>query len=256
MDNANCLWFGRFGQIALAGLVTGCLIDPLSRDPTQLCPSRISRSANRWRVSTFTNSGCRLCLQAWSPTGFRRTNRSSPKPVTPLTMSGPTHKPLGCTRSARCGKDPPRKAALSNVQLQRCPIEPSESMAGVTFLNEVITSEKLPTKEMLDCMRHCCECAGLCGQCAAHCLFLAGKHASASHQGLLHDCVEMCWLVECFMARASDHSSHVCRECTEICNLCSVACDELGHGDALMTKCAKACRSCATACEAVLATSA
>jgi len=122
-------------------------------------------------------------------------------------------------------------------------------------VNGLAIDEKMPSVEMLDCMKHCCECSGLCGQCAAHCLFLGGQHASVAHQGLLHDCSEMCALAECFMARASDHSGNVCRECAEICNLCAVACDELGHGDAMMTKCAQACRSCAIACEAVVGTS-
>ena len=114
--------------------------------------------------------------------------------------------------------------------------------------------EIMPTKEMLDCMKHCCECAGLCGQCAAHCLYLGGRHASAAHQGLLHDCSQMCALAECFMARASQHSGHVCQECAEICNLCAAACDKLGHGDAMLTKCAEVCRKCAVACEAVTGT--
>lgn len=107
----------------------------------------------------------------------------------------------------------------------------------------------MPSKDMLDCMKTCGECASMCNQCSHHCLHMGGEHAGPEHQGLMRDCAEICGLAACFMGRSSHHSGHLCQTLAEVCNACADSCERLGKGDEMMTRCAKVCRQCAGACE-------
>lgn len=106
-----------------------------------------------------------------------------------------------------------------------------------------------PSKDTLDCMKACGECATICAQTAHHCLHLGGPHASPEHHNLLLDCAGICGLSACFTARSSEHAGHICKECAEICTACADSCEKLAKGDKLMTQCAEACRRCAQTCE-------
>ena len=60
------------------------------------------------------------------------------------------------------------------------------------------------------------------------------------------DCADICRLTAAFIARGSDHVSHVLRECLEICQKCV---DECGcHPEDHCQQCAAACRDCVAAC--------
>ena len=61
----------------------------------------------------------------------------------------------------------------------------------------------MPSKDTLDCIKACGECASLCNQCSHHCLQMGGEHASPEHQGIMRDCAEICGLAACFMGRSS-----------------------------------------------------
>lgn len=106
-----------------------------------------------------------------------------------------------------------------------------------------------PSKDTLDCMKTCGECAAICAQTAHHCLHLGGPHAGPEHQGIMRDCAEVCAGAVLFMARDSHHAVEVCKQCVELCNECADACDTLAKGDATMKQCAEVCRRCAKACE-------
>ena len=110
-------------------------------------------------------------------------------------------------------------------------------------------SHELPSKETIDRMKICGECASLCSQCGFHCLHMGGPHASPEHQGIMRDCAEICGTAACFMSRNSHHAAHICQECVDICNECAESCDKLAKGDAMMSQCAELCRKCAKACE-------
>ncbi|MFA6046103.1 MAG: four-helix bundle copper-binding protein [Phycisphaerales bacterium] len=110
-------------------------------------------------------------------------------------------------------------------------------------------NHEAPSKDTLDCMKACGECATICAQTAHHCLHLGGPHASPEHQGILQDCKQICGLAACFTARNSEHAPHICKECAEICNACADSCEKLAKGDKLMTQCAQVCRKCAQTCE-------
>ena len=115
---------------------------------------------------------------------------------------------------------------------------------------------EIPSKETLACMKDCAECAIICAQTAHHCLHLGGEHASPEHQGLLEDCRSICGTSVGFMARASHHAGHLCRECAEIGTEWAADCDRLadsGGGDQLMKQCAQVCRKCAQSCEKMAA---
>lgn len=107
----------------------------------------------------------------------------------------------------------------------------------------------MPSREMLDCMKDCMECAGACAQTIHHCLHLGGEHASPEHQGLLRDCEEICGLAASFMSRSSHHAAEVCRQCATICAECADDCARLANGEQLMSRCAEICRKCSRSCE-------
>lgn len=106
-----------------------------------------------------------------------------------------------------------------------------------------------PSQQLLDCMKTCGECAGVCNRCSHHCLHMGQDHAGPEHQGLMRDCAELCALSACFMGRGSPHSKHVCRECAEICTRCADSCEKMAEGDEIMVECARVCRDCAATCE-------
>jgi hypothetical protein len=110
-------------------------------------------------------------------------------------------------------------------------------------------SHEMPSKDTLDCMKTCGECALMCAQCGHHCLHMGGQHASPEHQGIMQDCASICATAACFMSRNSHHAPRVCGECVDICMECAESCDKLAKGDAMMKECAELCRSCAKACE-------
>jgi hypothetical protein len=99
------------------------------------------------------------------------------------------------------------------------------------------------------CIQDCAECATICAQTAHHCLQLGGDHASPDHQGLLHDCKQLCAVVVGFMSRASQHASEICRLCATICGQCADDCERIANGDTVMQQCIQTCRKCAQSCE-------
>lgn len=112
---------------------------------------------------------------------------------------------------------------------------------------------KQMSEEMRQCIEDCARCAAVCAHTSHHCLGLGGEHASPEHQGLLHDCTQICGVSVAFMARLSPHASHLCRECAEICTACADDCERLASGDDVMTRCAETCRTCAQSCERMAA---
>lgn len=106
-------------------------------------------------------------------------------------------------------------------------------------------------EKMMQCIEDCLQCAGICAHCSAHCLGMGGEHASKRHQTIMRDCAEMCAVAASFMARQSEHATHVCKECAEICRQCGQSCERLAGGDKTMTRCAQLCMRCADSCSAM-----
>jgi hypothetical protein len=115
-----------------------------------------------------------------------------------------------------------------------------------------MTREAIP-QETLACLMDCGECVVACEQTAYHCQQIGGMHASAEHQGLLRDCIEICALAIGFMSRSSRYAVQICRQCARICTACADSCDRLASGDGQMVECAEVCRKCAGSCETMSA---
>lgn len=107
---------------------------------------------------------------------------------------------------------------------------------------------KAKAKENEQCIDVCGRCAAACAGCAAHCLSMGGEHAGLRHQNMMRDCAEICALAVSFMARESEHASHVCGECAEVCEACAESCEQMAESDDTMARCAEVCRECAEAC--------
>lgn len=106
-----------------------------------------------------------------------------------------------------------------------------------------------PTREMRQCIQNCQECAAICVETGAHCLRMGGEHAAPEHQGLLHDCADICATSARFMLRSSHLHGHVCAVCAEVCQACADECERTAEGDPTMTRCAAMCRRCAQSCQ-------
>jgi hypothetical protein len=106
------------------------------------------------------------------------------------------------------------------------------------------------SEEMKSCIEDCLDCSITClSDAVGHCLEKGERHTEPAHFKLMLDCAEICQAAANFMARNSDHHSHICRECAEICRACAASCEGLGD----MERCAQACRRCADSCERMAA---
>ena len=101
---------------------------------------------------------------------------------------------------------------------------------------------------MDSCIQACLDCHRACLSTIAHCLSLGGAHAEAGHIRIMMDCAQICAVSADFMARGSDHHTHICRECAEICRECATRCSAHPGADETMRACAEACGRCAEEC--------
>ncbi len=101
--------------------------------------------------------------------------------------------------------------------------------------------------EMEQCIKLCEECHHTCLETITYCLGQGGKHAEASHIGLLLDCATICHTSTDFMLRGSQLHGRICAVCAEVCERCAQDCEQFGD-DTQMRACADACRRCAESC--------
>ena len=94
----------------------------------------------------------------------------------------------------------------------------------------------------------CIACYRSCTETVRHCLERGGDHVALAPMTLLLDCAEHCRTSADLMLRGSPQHHLTCGVCAELCDLCAVHCDRLGH-----TVCAQACRTCAQTCHAMAA---
>lgn len=105
------------------------------------------------------------------------------------------------------------------------------------------------TNQMQDCIEECLRCYRSCfGMAMTHCLERGGKHTEPGHFRVMMACAEICRTTAHFGLMNSRHTSHVARECIEICDQCAADCDRLGD----MDECAEQCRRCARVCREML----
>ena len=90
-------------------------------------------------------------------------------------------------------------------------------------------------------------CAAECNHCATACLDEKDVTMLAKCIKLDIDCAQICSLTAGFVARGSEHASHLMPECADICNACAEECEKHSHMEHCQ-KCAEACRKCAEAC--------
>lgn len=102
-------------------------------------------------------------------------------------------------------------------------------------------------QDMQQCIQECMNCHAICTQTVTYCLQMGGKHAEATHIGLLLDCAEICQTSANFMLRGSPMHGRVCGVCAEACERCAQSCEQMGD-DAQMQACADTCRRCAESC--------
>lgn len=101
--------------------------------------------------------------------------------------------------------------------------------------------------DMQQCIQNCVECHRVCIETIGHCLGKGGRHATATHIGLLADCANICQTAAEFMMRRSDLHVAVCGVCADVCDRCAHECDGL-KDDERMDVCAAICRQCAGSC--------
>lgn len=99
------------------------------------------------------------------------------------------------------------------------------------------------------CIEDCIECHRACVRCASHCLDMGGEHAGREHQGLLHDCAQICITAANFMLRDSAHHGAVCGACAELCAACETECRDMSGEDEVMRLCADVCHKCRLSCQ-------
>lgn len=92
------------------------------------------------------------------------------------------------------------------------------------------------------------ECAAACNHCASACLGEKEVHLMTACIRLDMDCAQICATTAAFVARGSNHASHLLKECAEICSQCAGECEKHSHMEHCK-RCAEACRSCAEACK-------
>jgi hypothetical protein len=91
------------------------------------------------------------------------------------------------------------------------------------------------------------KCITACEACAAACLQEDNVKMMARCIALDHDCADICTLTARFVARNSEHSRHVMKECIEICKACAEECRKHDHDHC--QHCADICEECAEACQ-------
>lgn len=100
---------------------------------------------------------------------------------------------------------------------------------------------------LLDALNNC---AAECNHCATACLDEQDVKMLARCIKLDTDCAAICSLTASFIARGSEHSEHLLRECADICNACAEECEKHQHMDHCK-RCAEACRACAEECSSM-----
>lgn len=92
------------------------------------------------------------------------------------------------------------------------------------------------------------DCASECNHCTIACLDEQNVKMLTKCIKLNLDCAEICKLAVSFLARGSEHSEHILKECAELCEACAKECEM--HNDLEHCKvCAEECRKCAEACQ-------
>ncbi|MDQ3109241.1 MAG: four-helix bundle copper-binding protein [Bacteroidota bacterium] len=91
------------------------------------------------------------------------------------------------------------------------------------------------------------ECAAACNTCSTACLDEKDVKMMANCIKLDMDCAQICAITAAFVARNSDHATHLMKECAEICGKCATECEK--HEMAHCRACAEACRKCEEACK-------
>ncbi len=112
------------------------------------------------------------------------------------------------------------------------------------------------TPEMRECIQMCLECERICTETITHCLTMGGEHASATHIGLLMDCVDICHVSARYMLRGSSRHVDTCELCSTVCRACSDECSRMAGGDETMRQCADVCNRCAEHCRHMAMTAA
>lgn len=107
------------------------------------------------------------------------------------------------------------------------------------------------SQDMRQCIENCLACHASCTETSTHCFQMGGKHAEASHIGLLLDCAQICSMCADFMLRTSRFYPDVCRICTDLCRACGDNCSRVAEGDSTMQQCADACHRCAQSWESM-----
>lgn len=102
-------------------------------------------------------------------------------------------------------------------------------------------------QELLDALN---KCAAECNHCATACLDEKDVKMLARCIKLDIDCAAICSLTASFIARGSEHSEHLLKECADICNACAEECEKHQHMDHCK-RCAEACRACAEECSSM-----
>ncbi len=92
------------------------------------------------------------------------------------------------------------------------------------------------------------ECAAACHMCLDACLGEGDVKMMTKCIRLDLDCAEICTMIAAFVARSSEHASHLLAECAEICGKCAAECEK--HDMDHCQECARACRKCEAACKA------
>lgn len=103
------------------------------------------------------------------------------------------------------------------------------------------------SREVMDCIQACRDCAETCLETVPYCLRQGGRHAEARHIALLLDCAQACQASADFMARGSEFDRQLYGICADICERCAERCEAFGD-DQQMRACAEACRRCAASC--------
>lgn len=90
-------------------------------------------------------------------------------------------------------------------------------------------------------------CAAECNHCATACLDEEDVKMLTRCIKLDMDCADICQLTASYVARGSEHTNHLLKECAEICEACAEECEKHAHMEHC-SKCAEACRHCAEVC--------
>ena len=89
-------------------------------------------------------------------------------------------------------------------------------------------------------------CIIACENCITGCLGEEHVQMMARCIAFDRDCADICRLTAAFIARRSEHASHVIKECIEICQKCYQECSQ--HQDDHCQECGAACQACVEAC--------